>query len=1105
VASNWIGGAAPANNGTEFLEFNDNSDSLLFLDASASFLGIVLPDGGPGNNGTFIDITGTHSLTLGGGAIIALSENTSPGNTIVIGVPLALTANQTWLQVQNSNGGAIQVDGAITGSYSIALTGDGTVVPDGPFSLETFALTSGSSTFSGGVTLTGSGSALYIGASSSGPAGAPTSGPVGTGNLSLGDGTTLSTTSGGLVTLGNPITAGDQGNGYPITFGGGTNQFNTGQTILTLTGPVLLNDADLELDAAPNSIVTLAGNLNGYTSGVCLDFGGTGSGSSIFIVQGSISNVSRLDLEDSVSVILDASSAALGGTGTAQVATVSDIGTSGATYLGLGKGYASAGNVSGLLAWMGTNGTASNFQGTLGFDTTTGATAVFDSDTINLTGFTSGGFVGLGSATTAILGPDITILPPGANYLFGGGGGTLTVQTPLPGVETGLTLAAGNAPLTLILSGPATYTGSTNVNGAALIFDTALPSGAFNLQGGYIGSTVNSGISDSNSNIQAFVNLFNADSSGIVGFDSLTGARTVASNIDMSGLALYLGTASPDGVTFTGTITPNGQQYQFAAVKGGQMTVASDLPDVNSLATSVIVGLPGESGSSFYSQALQTGGGQSTVTLSGNNTYTGGTTLNSGYLFVAGLNPIGTGLLNVPNNGSGGWVATLAASGGPVALANDINIPQDGLALNTGSSNLLTLNGVIGNTTFVGTLGIFGPVTLSGSNTYNGSTFIQGTTVTSTNDWAFGNSQLNATASTLTFTSASPQLLYGVYLSNTVANFTNASGTPTLANLSMYQSTINFSGPSATIESFGGDSPGSGNVINLGTNTALTINQENDPTYHGVISGGGSLTVLGGGELELRGSNNYTGGTTVDANTLLIVSNNSALGTGPVNLAGGGLVTNTGVTVTNPITFTAPGGGLAGFGTFSPGGNITFQNMNGVDAGSGNLSHGNGQSSVPGPGTLTFAGGTSLTFGPLGGLIFSLADANGAAGTGYGTINVAGAGTLTITATPSQPFEIQLLTFGPSVNSVGPANNFVATSPYSWTLLSAASISGFNPSDFVFDTTNFLNPLGAGSFFVSQSGNDLMLNFTPVPEPSTWALMASGLCAVGAAVRRRRR
>jgi hypothetical protein len=40
---------------------------------------------------------------------------------------------------------------------------------------------------------------------------------------------------------------------------------------------------------------------------------------------------------------------------------------------------------------------------------------------------------------------------------------------------------------------------------------------------------------------------------------------------------------------------------------------------------------------------------------------------------------------------------------------------------------------------------------------------------------------------------------------------------------------------------------------------------------------------------------------------------------------------------------------------------------------------------------------------------------------------------------------------------------------------------------------------------VSESGNDLMLNFTPVPEPSTWALMAGGICVLGVGMLRRRK
>lgn len=45
---------------------------------------------------------------------------------------------------------------------------------------------------------------------------------------------------------------------------------------------------------------------------------------------------------------------------------------------------------------------------------------------------------------------------------------------------------------------------------------------------------------------------------------------------------------------------------------------------------------------------------------------------------------------------------------------------------------------------------------------------------------------------------------------------------------------------------------------------------------------------------------------------------------------------------------------------------------------------------------------------------------------------------------------------------------------------------------------------GGGNFTLSSTANDLVLSFTPVPEPSTYALMMAGLALAGLGYRRRK-
>jgi hypothetical protein len=77
----------------------------------------------------------------------------------------------------------------------------------------------------------------------------------------------------------------------------------------------------------------------------------------------------------------------------------------------------------------------------------------------------------------------------------------------------------------------------------------------------------------------------------------------------------------------------------------------------------------------------------------------------------------------------------------------------------------------------------------------------------------------------------------------------------------------------------------------------------------------------------------------------------------------------------------------------------------------------------------------------------------------------------------------------------GLALNFDPTKARSFPLITAdTGILGFDPAAFAIDTTGFQNNLAGGSFSIGKSGNDLLLNFTPVPEPTAWLLLLGGVC-----------
>jgi hypothetical protein len=113
-------------------------------------------------------------------------------------------------------------------------------------------------------------------------------------------------------------------------------------------------------------------------------------------------------------------------------------------------------------------------------------------------------------------------------------------------------------------------------------------------------------------------------------------------------------------------------------------------------------------------------------------------------------------------------------------------------------------------------------------------------------------------------------------------------------------------------------------------------------------------------------------------------------------------------------------------------------------------------------------------------------NATGTAGTapGWDLLNITAGqnddGSLTVSATSGSKFTIKVVSL--SGADAGACANFDNKQAYAWRIATASGgVSGFDTNAFAIDASGFVNSLGAvGAFSVSQSGNDVYLNFTPV-------------------------
>ncbi|ECB8423115.1 fibronectin-binding autotransporter adhesin ShdA, partial [Salmonella enterica subsp. enterica serovar Havana] len=229
--------------------------------------------------------------------------------------------------------------------------------------------------------------------------------------------------------------------------------------------------------------------------------------------------------------------------------------------------------------------------------------------------------------------------------------------------------------------------------------------------------------------------------------------------------------------------------------------------------------------------------GDDALTLSGANTYTGGTLISDGTLVASNVEALGTG--DVTNNAT--------------------------LELNTGG----TFDNAIGGSGNVVKSGA-DTLTLSGSNSYTGGTTISGGTLVASNVEALGTGDVTNNA-TLELNTG------GDFINNiggTGRVEKSGDDVLTLSGANSYSGGTLIS--DGTLVASNVDALGSGDVTN---NATLEMNTGGD--FINNIGGTGRVEKSGDDTLTLSGSNTYTGGTLISDGTL-VASNVEALGTGDV-------------------------------------------------------------------------------------------------------------------------------------------------------------------------------------------------------------------------------